>query len=74
MKTAVQPVLAAPYGFRVTIERNVGGGTVPHTFVCKTPHMTLATQQARYKTGFLRLISREPLTREQFMKEALRSL
>jgi hypothetical protein len=64
LNTLIQP----PYGFRVTIERSVAGGTVPHIFLSKTAHASIATQQAHYKTGFLRLISREPLTREQFQE------
>jgi hypothetical protein len=55
-----------PYGFRMTIERSLGRGIITDSFVCKTPHPAQANQQARYKTGFLRLISRVPLTRDEF--------
>jgi hypothetical protein len=55
-----------PYGFRVTIERSLGRGVVRHTFLSKTSDIAKATQAARYKTGFLRVISREPLNRAQF--------
>lgn len=55
-----------PYGFRVTIERSLGRAAIRETFLCKTPHPAQATQQARYKTGFLRLISCAPLTQGQW--------
>jgi hypothetical protein len=55
-----------PYGFRVTIERNRLGRVETHVFPSKTKALSQATQAARYKGGYLRLISAEPLTAEQW--------
>jgi hypothetical protein len=64
-------VEAAPYGFRVTIERTERSSfsAERHTFPAKTPRRTYAVRAARYKKGFLRFIEAVPLTREQFEHE-----
>lgn len=57
-----------PYGFRVTIERNRLGRVETHVFPSKTSALSQATQAARYKGGYLRLLSAEPLTEQQWSR------
>ncbi|HWM26566.1 MAG TPA: hypothetical protein VNP98_17245 [Chthoniobacterales bacterium] len=58
-----------PYGFRVTIERTHNGLRENHTFGSKIPRRTAAVQAAGYKKGFLRLVSADPLTQQEWEKE-----
>jgi hypothetical protein len=55
-----------PHGFRVTIERAGARGPERHTFPSKTKNRASAVQAATYKKGFRRLISAEPLNREEW--------
>lgn len=55
-----------PYGFRVTIERTRNGSVETHVFPSKTKALSQATQAAHYKCGFLRLITAEPLTEQEW--------
>ena len=64
-------ILEKPYGFRVTIERRnrLSGKIEWHVFPSKTANRAIAQKAAQYKYGFLRLISCEQLTREEFDRE-----
>lgn len=55
-----------PYGFRVTIERQIRGTRENHTFFSKIPRRTAAVQAAGYKDGFLRLVECVPLNQQEW--------
>jgi hypothetical protein len=62
--------IITPYGFRVTVERIIRGAIVEtHTFRAKTPARAQAMKAGEYKQGFVRLISVQPLTREEWFDE-----
>lgn len=69
MSVAALKPAPGPYGFRMTIERTVRGVPELHTFPSKTSAISMARQAARYKAGFIRLVSAEPLSQPEFLKE-----